>query len=688
MAAGLILLVAALAQPPVELADAVHNQRWGQVRTMSEDVAEPHPPAFAVAAARAARLTGRPLEARRIATNALPEAGELAPLLRLEAGEAQLDLGEDPWSLVRPLLLRGTPYSRRSAAVDLLERAWDALPLNVVDGYRDRRLRPPVRRRLRAVLACRHDDPAAAEAVLDESTSDTAAFRVATWLHDRAGVTPRQRVLAAEALLAGGSWREADALLRFTADVDDPDLRYRRAYVEGRVAYRLERMDAAAAAFTRALGDAPDDDARFSTSVQLARIAEIGGDFATASRFWRAARTATPDEPAGWEGEAKAAVAAGRATAVPELLRRAPRRARRTAAERLTAVLLLRGDVAEARTVLHLAGPGPRSAFLAVAVDLARSRLSAARRRAIQLIGDPRAGGWRELTLDLLSSGRDRPAAPPADRHRRSTRDPLRLAALAIHDDPGEARRALTAALATDPEWARLLAGELPEPATLPGPVADLFACGLESDAARFYAGTFPDGSPSELAWSATTLARWGNGPLALSYGERLWQRLGGVPASVVPDPLLPRILPPALVERVTTAADEAHIPAPLLVGVIRRESRFDSRARSAAGAVGMAQIVPETARRLGADVDDLWDENAALALAAAELARIRERFGDCTIRDAAAYNAGDLVLTSWLTATGDDAGGGVLAAAIPYKETSDYVLAVREGRELARYLE
>ncbi len=686
MAAGLILLVASLAHPPVELADAVHQQRWHEVRAIAEDVAAPHPPAFAVAAARAARLTGRPLEARALATAALPGAGELGPLLRLEAGEAQLALNEDPWPLLRPLLERGTPYSRRSAATDLLERGWETLPLPVVDTYRSRRLRPSVRRRLDAVLACRHQDPEAAAAILEDGTADEAAFRVAAWLRDRPSLSARQRVLAAESLLNAGMWRQADALLEVRGAVDDPELRYRRAYVAGRIAYRLERMDVAEAAFSRALGDAPDDDARFLTAVQLARVAEIAGDFAAASRFWRVARTADPEEPAGWEGEAKAAAAAGRAAEVPAILRRAPRRARRPAAERLAAVLLLRGEVEAARSTLRLAGPGPRSALLSVAAELARGQRAAAQRRAARLLADQQAGGWRDLVLDLLAQGRG--GSPNAHRRTAATDRPARLAAIAAHEGAAEARHALTAALAGDPAWARLMAGELPQPPSLPAPLADLFACGLEADAARYYAGEFPDASPAELAWSAATLARWNNGPLALTYGERLWQLLGGVPASLVPDPLLPRILPAALAEGVAAAAARSDVPAPLLVGVIRRESRFDSRARSAAGAVGMAQIVPETARRLGADVDALWDGDSALALAAAELARIRARFGPCPIRDAAAYNAGDLVLGSWLAAAGDSAAGAVLAAAIPYSETSDYVVAVREGEALARYLE
>ena len=42
----------------------------------------------------------------------------------------------------------------------------------------------------------------------------------------------------------------------------------------------------------------------------------------------------------------------------------------------------------------------------------------------------------------------------------------------------------------------------------------------------------------------------------------------------------------------------------------------------------------------------------------------------------------------SWLAALGGTPDDVVFAAAVPYGETSDYVLAVCEGAALARYLE
>ena len=142
------------------------------------------------------------------------------------------------------------------------------------------------------------------------------------------------------------------------------------------------------------------------------------------------------------------------------------------------------------------------------------------------------------------------------------------------------------------------MAGAVSEPASWAGPAAELTAHGLEEVAAQLYPHRFPAGTPAELAWSARTLAFLGNGPAALGMGERLWARLE-VPAWLVPDALRPLVLPPELVGGCVAAATVRGLRASWLVGVVRQESRFDAAARSAAGAVGLVQLVPETMRRL-----------------------------------------------------------------------------------------
>ena len=73
--------------------------------------------------------------------------------------------------------------------------------------------------------------------------------------------------------------------------------------------------------------------------------------------------------------------------------------------------------------------------------------------------------------------------------------------------------------------------------------------------------------------------------------------------------------------------------------------------------------------------------------LAACEVARLTKRFGPHLTSVAAAYNAGETVVASWLSQFGDQPEEILLTAALPYGETTGYVLAVQQGALLAAYL-
>ncbi|MGE3621768.1 MAG: lytic transglycosylase domain-containing protein [Acidimicrobiia bacterium] len=108
-------------------------------------------------------------------------------------------------------------------------------------------------------------------------------------------------------------------------------------------------------------------------------------------------------------------------------------------------------------------------------------------------------------------------------------------------------------------------------------------------------------------------------------------------------------------------AAGARHgIPPALLAAVARAESGFDPRAVSRAGAQGLMQIMPATARGLG--VDPLVPEQAVDG-AARLLAGHLERFGSVELA-LAAYNAGGGAVARY---------GGVP----PYEETRAYVARI-----------
>ncbi len=677
MAAGMMQ-----APPPPEraLVEAVHGERWAEVRALTSEAPAPSTPVVALLAARAMTATGDPGRALAVLRRALPRAGALAPALRLEAAGAAHALGRDPWPLLAPLLRRRGTVAQRRAASSLLRSAWETLPLSTLRRVPRRSLPYPLRRRLDAVVAIRSADRAAALKVLGERIGDESALRVARWLASTSGLDGTPRLDTAEALLAGGAWREAEEVLAPAREPDDPHGRWRLWFLHGRAAYRLGKLADAAGAFDRALAGTPSPEDAFAAAVQRGRIAEIEGDLVSALALFDRALAAQPREVEGWDGALRDRAALGRGEEAVALAAHCPAPVLEVVGPRLAAGLLLRNDLPLAAAVLaRLPARLAVARVLEIALHLRRGEADEARTLASAFVADPGAGAWRDAVLDLFPT---RPAAelPP-------TRDAARLATMAVGEGPPSARRALTGALASDPAWARVLCGAVEPPSGWEGPARALADAGLERDAARLFPEAFPTDTPGDLAWTAKTLAEWGNATAALSAGEALWARLGPLPAALVPDALLPVILPRELLAGCAAAATRASVPPPWLAAVVRQESRFDAEAFSSAGAVGVAQMMPEVARQLGGSTEDLRDGQRAIRLAARELARLTAAFGPRLVPVASAYNAGEAVVRTWLALLGTDGQGPLLIAAIPYRETSQYALAVRQGVELSRYL-
>lgn len=110
-------------------------------------------------------------------------------------------------------------------------------------------------------------------------------------------------------------------------------------------------------------------------------------------------------------------------------------------------------------------------------------------------------------------------------------------------------------------------------------------------------------------------------------------------------------------------AASEAGVPVEILSAVVERESGGDPGAVSPAGAIGLAQLVPETARGLGVDP---YDPQQNLIGGARYLRQQYERFGNWPLA-LAAYNAGPGAVQEH---------GGIP----PYPETQAYVRNVMRG--------
>ena len=96
----------------------------------------------------------------------------------------------------------------------------------------------------------------------------------------------------------------------------------------------------------------------------------------------------------------------------------------------------------------------------------------------------------------------------------------------------------------------------------------------------------------------------------------------------------------------IEATAQEAGLNPDFFVRLIWRESLFDAAAVSPAGAQGIAQFMPGTARLR--DLADPFNPAEALRASATYLAELRDHFGNLGFA-AAAYNAGEARLESFL---------------------------------------
>ncbi|MEW5746734.1 MAG: transglycosylase SLT domain-containing protein [Nitrospirota bacterium] len=139
---------------------------------------------------------------------------------------------------------------------------------------------------------------------------------------------------------------------------------------------------------------------------------------------------------------------------------------------------------------------------------------------------------------------------------------------------------------------------------------------------------------------------------------------------------------PVAYWPEVEEAARARGIDPYLVLSVMREESRFAPDARSIAGALGLMQLMPQTARQLNRNAgvrlsqsSDLYDPTVNIQLGAYYLSHLVNKMGSIPLA-LAAYNGGEDAVNDWL-------GKGTYKTIdefiedIPYDETRDYVKKV-----------
>jgi len=133
-----------------------------------------------------------------------------------------------------------------------------------------------------------------------------------------------------------------------------------------------------------------------------------------------------------------------------------------------------------------------------------------------------------------------------------------------------------------------------------------------------------------------------------------------------------------------------------LLLAMSRQESAFDPEAISHAGARGLMQLMPATARRTAKNINVRYsvdkltsDADYNAMLGSAHLKELLDTFDGNYVLAVAAYNAGGGRVRRWMRQSGDPRTDAVDAVdwieLIPFTETRDYVQRVMGNLQVYR---
>lgn len=216
----------------------------------------------------------------------------------------------------------------------------------------------------------------------------------------------------------------------------------------------------------------------------------------------------------------------------------------------------------------------------------------------------------------------------------------------------------------------------------------ELFLLGMSTDARREWRFAIRGMSADELKLAAVLADSWGWHDRAILTVAR---------AKHFDD--LDLRYPIAFRRQVMSHSDKHQLDPAWVFGVLRQESAFNPEARSHAGAMGLMQLMPRTARgvarHLKLPLHDTWElfkPNRNIQLGTAHLRRVLDIHGNNQVLATAAYNAGSSRVKSWLPA--QDQPADVWIETVPFNETRNYVQRVmattpifeqRLGRQVTR---
>ena len=155
---------------------------------------------------------------------------------------------------------------------------------------------------------------------------------------------------------------------------------------------------------------------------------------------------------------------------------------------------------------------------------------------------------------------------------------------------------------------------------------------------------------------------------------------------------LLYRAYPTDYKEYVEASSSKYNVRPELVFAVIKVESKFNEKAQSHSGALGLMQIMPETFSWLQSHIADkaldeekLKDPRINIEYGTYFLSYIQKKYKDEKVQ-LCAYNAGIGTVEKWLKNKEYSDDGKVLKK-IPFKETENYVAEVSKAKKKYRNL-
>ncbi|MCG6904605.1 MAG: lytic transglycosylase domain-containing protein [Rhodobacter sp.] len=208
------------------------------------------------------------------------------------------------------------------------------------------------------------------------------------------------------------------------------------------------------------------------------------------------------------------------------------------------------------------------------------------------------------------------------------------------------------------------------------------FQAGQNWETARFLRHLCETTDKDELVALSDYALSLGDPYLAVRVAKQIAQRGVVAPRAYYPMPSL----------------GEGNLPVAeeLALSIARRESEFHAAAVSGAGARGLMQLMPGTAKQMAGKLGVTYQKSRLTsdpaynaALGSAYLAHLTEEFGNNIVLIAVGYNAGPHRARSWIEARGDPRDMDVDVVDwiehIPFRETRNYVMRVAESLPVYR---